>query len=161
MSKFDQLREEVSTRVTLEKEYWDCLYEVVRGFPNGFRNYLGIESNEILDINGHKKSIVSVGRVKDGKFVVCAPWDYEKDGKEISFILYLFLPNKESMEIQMTSWTKIRLSKPLIDKDAINISTEDMYHPILCMKEDGAFNLTPFFDELFLELIKKISIESL
>jgi len=161
MSKFDQLREEVSARTKIEKEYWDSLQKVVKEFGPGFRDYLGLENNEIHDGSGHKTAIVKIGRNKDGMFEMCAPWAHDKDGKKLTFVLYLFLPDKESMEVQMTSWTKITVSKPSFDEDAINISTGDMYQPVLCRQENGKLNLTPFYDELFLELVQKISIESL
>ncbi|MGD9423998.1 hypothetical protein ACLHDD_02215 [Pantoea sp. NSTU24] len=161
MTKFEQLREEVSTRSRMEREYWDSLQEAVIVFRNGFYNYLGLESNEIDDGKGHKAGIVQVGRVKDGKFEMCAPWAHEKDGKKLSFILFLMLPDSESMEVAMTSWTKITVSKPFYDEDAINISTQDMYQPVLCTKENDKLSLEPFYDELFSELVRKISIESL
>ena len=145
----------------MEKEYWGSLQEAVEEFRKGFFNYLGLESNEINDGKGHNTGIIKVGRNKDGKFEMCAPWAYEKNGKQLSFILFLMLPDAEVMEVAMTSWTKITVSKPFFDGDAINFSTQDMYQPILCTKENGQLNLNPFYDELFSELVRNISIESL
>lgn len=159
MTKFEMLREEVSTRIRLEKEYWESLQEVVEEFRRSFLDYLGLESNEIKDQNGRQTGIVKIGRNKDGKFEMCAPWAHEKNGKELSFFLYLMLPGKENMEVEMTSWIKITASKPFFDEDAVNLSTPDMHQSVLCNKENGRLNLNPFYDELFAELVRKISIE--
>lgn len=161
MTKFEQLREGVSERIELEKAYWDSLQEVANKFGHGFVEFLGMESNKAIDLNGEPLGIVRVGHIKDGRFELCPPWKHERDGRKLSFHVFLSLPGKESMSAEISICLKVNISKPDAEGVLLAISTDSMRQPLLLEEGMNGYNLDRFYDEFFEELLDKIHIKSL
>lgn len=161
MTKFEQLRVEVTNRVEAEKKYWESLHEVAKSFEPEFREYLGLESNEALDSNGEPVGIIMIGRNKGGEFEQCAYWQLDKQGRDLSFILFMRLPGKNSMHSEVSFSVKITLRKPDIYGSSLSIKTGSMLYDVTCEEINGQLNLYPFFDALYEEIQNKINIQSL
>jgi len=161
MTKFEQLRVDVTNRVKAEKQYWDSLHEVAKNFGPEFSKYLELESNEALDSNGDPVAIIRTGRNNNGEFEQCAYWQLDRQGRELSFILFLRLPGKNSMHTEVSLSVKIALSKPDIYGTSLNIKTGSMLYDVTCEEINGQLNLFPFFDALYEELQNKINVQSL
>jgi hypothetical protein len=161
MTKFEQLRVEVTKRIESEKTYWESLHKVAKNFGAEFSEYLGMESNEALDLDSNKIGIIKVGRIKDGKFEQCAYWQYDKDGRDLSFILFMQLPGQNSMQSELSLSLKIIARKPDINGTSLNIRTASMLYDVACEEINGQVNLNPFFDALYKEIQSKIDVQSL
>lgn len=153
MSKFDEIRNAISTLVTDSDAYWKKLQAVYVSFNGQLMQYWGITHGVVLDNSGAQHGVFKTG-VYDNvnkEITPQAPFNLPRDGYKLCFDLLMNLPDAKSDVIAYRKVTRIKYE---FSNGEYIFEVEGIPTNPVCTEKNGVVDLTPLFDALHLQLLK-------
>lgn len=155
MSKYEVLQTAITRLETASLNYWSQLEEIIQQVPSSFIEYLGVNSNVVMDQDGNKVPLLLLGKYENGEVVRTLVQRLERDDKTINFSMRLALCGEGGV-VKIFTIYHIKVSRTL---NNVRFSIEHVAEDACCDRNEATMevNLTPLFDLIFANLTTQLS----
>ncbi|EOH6201895.1 hypothetical protein ACMAUW_004347 [Citrobacter farmeri] len=155
MSKYKELQTALTTLETVSANYWSHLEEIVQKIPSSFLEYLGVDSQPVMDLSGNMVPIILLGKYENGEVVRSLVQRLERDDKTIKFSMRLALCG-EGGTAKIFIVYHIKATRYL---ENVRFSIEHFEEDAFCQRSDETSDveLKPLFDLIFAKLTSQLS----